>query len=319
MINKMLPLLLACSVFLSGCGIKNQKSDSAIGYYFDTVVTLTGFSAPDVLEDALTECGRYEKLLSRTVEGSDVWNVNHAHGRPVEVSADTIEVLNLAIKISAASGGVFDVTVAPASELWNFKAAEPSVPDAGALAAAAERIDYTKIDISGNKVTLQDGMALDLGGIAKGFIADRIGEYLQRRGVGCAVLNFGGNIVTLGHKPDGSEWSIGIQDPRGETGKYLTEVKISGGAAVTSGTYERGFELGGVRYHHILDTGTGWPVQNGLVSLTVFAGSSALADALSTACFVLGIEKGSILLAEYDAEGIFVTDNYELILTDGVK
>ena len=88
---------------------------------------------------------------------------------------------------------------------------------------------------------------------------------------------------------------------------------------MTSGTYERGFELGGVRYHHILDTGTGWPVQNGLVSLTVFAGSSALADALSTACFVLGIEKGSILLAEYDAEGIFVTDNYELILTDGVK
>ncbi len=317
MINKLLPLLLACSFFLTGCG--NMKSESVVGYYFDTVVTLSGYCTKDILTDALTECGRYEKLLSRTAEGSDVWNINNAHGSQVAVSPHTTEILKLAVNISNASGGAFDVTIAPASELWDFSAAEPSVPDEAALSAAAEKIDYRKIYISGNTVTLPDGMAIDLGGIAKGYIADRIAEYLSGRGVECAVINLGGNIVMVGQKPDGKSWSIGIQDPEGATGNHLTEIKTTGGAAVTSGTYERGFDLDGVRYHHILDTRTGWPIQNGIASLTVFTKSSALADALSTACFALGIEKGSLLLAEYDADGVFVTNNSEMILTDGLK
>lgn len=303
------PLLLLCTLAALSGGCAKQKN-STVGYYFDTVATITAYCSPEILQDVLAECGRYEALLSKTVEGSDVWRINHAKGEAVAVSADTLAILALSIEVSTQSGGAFDVTIAPASALWDFQAAEPTLPDKEALAQAASLVDYTQLSIEGNKVRLPAGRGIDLGGVAKGYIADALAKYLADRGVKSALINLGGNVKVLGEKPGEGPWRIGVQDPGGRTGAYLGALEIPPGwSLVTSGTYERGFTLEGVRYHHLLDPRTGWPMQNGIAGMTILAESSALADALSTACFVLGPEMGLKLAQAYGAEALYITED----------
>ena len=193
-------MLLATFLLCGSCSAeKDLPKLTEVGFYLDTVITLTAYTEnSQVLKDALEECGRYEKLLSRTAEGSDVWRINHAKGQPTEVSEDTVRILQCAQEISEKSGGAFDVTIAPVSTLWNFTQDPPVLPDADELARAALLVDYTRIQLDGNMVTLPEGMMIDLGGIAKGYIADRVKNYLAERGVKNAILSFGGNIVAIG-------------------------------------------------------------------------------------------------------------------------
>ena len=296
-------LAAACLMALcTGCAQEKELPKvSEVGFYLDTVITLTAYTEDgQALKDALEECGRYERLLSRTAEGSDVWKINHAGGQPVEVSEDTLAILRCAQEISRLSDGAFDVTIAPASTLWDFTSGETKLPDSEELERAAELVDYTKLRIDGNLVTLPEGMMIDLGGIAKGYIADRVKAYLEQRGVRHAILSFGGNIVAIGKKPDGEEWKVGIQDIDKPTGEIMLVSRNSGGSTVTSGIYERGFELEGVRYHHILSPEDGMPVQNELASVTIFSENSMEGDALSTTVFVLGPEKGMDLVNAID-------------------
>ena len=311
--------VLACGLSMAGCASAQQKKQTAVGFYLDTVITLTAYvDDAAVLNDALEECGRYERLLSRTVEGSDVWRVNHAQGKPTEVSDDTIAILETARQVSDLSGGSFDVTIAPVSTLWDFTSGAAVVPDADAIAGAAARVDYRKVAIDGNFITLPEGMMIDLGGIAKGYIADAVKGYLAGRGVKSAVLSFGGNIVTIGLKPDGSPWKVGIQDIDRPTGEYMLVAQNFGGSTVTSGIYERGFESGGVYYHHILDPQTGWPVQNELASVTIFSDSSMWGDALATAAFSLGTEAGTKLIEGLDGiEAVFIARDRSASSTSG--
>lgn len=315
-------LLLIGLLLLGGCRAApapEAVKQTVVGFYFDTVITLTAYAPDDsALKAALEECAKYEKRLSKTVEGSDVWNVNHAGGKPVEVSEDTLSILRVAGDIYARSEGAFDVTIAPATALWNFKGDNPALPDAAALAQAAALTDFSKVQIDGNRVMLPAGMQIDLGGVAKGYIADRLIDFLRSRGVEHAVLSLGGNVVTLGDRPDQARWRVGIQDPDKPTGDYMLVATTGEGSVVTSGVYERFFVLDGVRYHHILDTATGWPVQNGLKSVTIFSESSALGDALSTACFALGAEKG-LALAESlpGVEALMITDDRARVQTSG--
>ena len=287
----------------------------------DTVITLKFWSDDNTLADQAHEaCRRYDALLSRTREGSDVWNINHAEGQPVQVSDDTIRILETAVRISELSEGAFDVTVAPASVLWDFHSDEHIGPEADAVEQAAALIDYRKIQIDGNMVTLPAGMMIDLGGIAKGYIADRVKAYLESRGVKHAILSFGGNIVTIGTKQDGSEWKIGIQDIDKPTGDSMLVSRSSGGSTVTSGIYERGFDLDGVRYHHLLSSETGWPVQNELASVTIFSDSSMEGDALSTAAFVLGTEDGMKLIESLNGiEAVFIRRDRTVIYSTGAE
>ena len=312
-------MMLACMLNLTGCASAQQKKQTAIGFYLDTVITLTAYvDDAAVLNDALEECGRYERLLSRTVEGSDVWRINHSGGKPVEVSDDTVILLQTARRVSAYSDGAFDVTIAPVSTMWDFTSGAAVVPDADAIAEAAALVDYTRMDIDGNTVTLPENMMIDLGGIAKGYIADEVKLYLMERGVKSAVLSFGGNIVTIGLKPDGSPWKVGIQDIDKPTGEYMLVSLNFGGSTVTSGIYERGFEADGVYYHHILDPSTGWPVQNELASVTIFSDSSMWGDALATAAFALGPEKGMSLIEELNgAEAVFISRDRSISATSG--
>ena len=297
----------------------DAEKKSVSGFYMDTIITLTAYTDDEeILNDALKECGRYDRLLSRTQEDSDVWRINHAEGKPVTVSDDTITILKTALQVSEMSGGAFDVTIAPASTLWDFTSGAAVLPDADQLKAAAEKVDYTKLSIEGNTVTLPKGMMIDLGGIAKGYAADKVKEYLAGRGVESAILSFGGNIVAIGLKPGSKPWKVGIRDIDGGPADYMLISRNFGGSTVTSGIYERGFDLDGVRYHHLLDAETGWPVQNELASVTIFSESSMLGDALSTAAFVLGTEKGSALIESLDGvEAIFIARDRTVTETSG--
>lgn len=297
--------LLALTLLLP-VGCRREIAHSASFLACDTVVTITAYALQETVNATERVAEDYERLLSKTVEGSDVWRLNHANGEPVEVHPETAALLRLAVEIGEASDGAFDVTIAPASALWDFQTETPALPDPDALAAAVLLVDYRNIRIEGETVTLQNGAQIDLGGIAKGYIADRIAAYLTEQGVSSACINMGGNIVAIGTKPGGEPWSIGVRDPNGTPDQSAAVLKLSDAAVVTSGNYERFFELDGVRCHHILDPETGMPVNNGLASVTIIGTQSAACDALSTACFVLGEERSRPLLDRYGVSAIFL-------------
>lgn len=304
----------------STAALETLPKQTRVGYYLDTVVTLTAYTdRPELLDQALETCGELEAMLSRTIEGSDVWKINHAEGKTVTVSPETAEILRTALEVSRLSGGAFDITVAPVSVLWDFKSGDRTVPDAETIAKAAALVDYRKIRMDGNDVTLPAGMMIDLGGIAKGYIADAVKEKLHRQGIQSAILSFGGNIVAIGLKPGGAEWRVGIQDIDKPTGTTMLVSLNFGGSTVTSGIYERGFEKDGVYYHHILSAADGWPVQNELASVTIFSESSMWGDALATAAFALGTEKGAALIEQIDGtEALFIDRGRAVSGTSGV-
>lgn len=302
--KRKLLMMLCCLLPLLGCTA--EIAHSAAGFACDTVVTVTAYAPQEVVDGTLKVIADCESVLSKTVEGSDIRKLNQAEGASVEVHPETAALLQLAIEIWEKSEGAFDVTIAPASALWDFSADDPELPDPDLLRAAIAHVDTRNIVIDGNTVTLMNGAEIDLGGIAKGFIADRVADYLRDQGVKSACINMGGNVVTVGTKPNGDLWTVGIRDPNGTPDESEEVLKLGEAAVVTSGNYERFFLKDGVRYHHILDPKTGMPVSNGLASVTVIGTRSDLCDALSTACFVLGEEKSRSLLEQYGVRAIFL-------------
>ena len=280
------------------------------GDYFDTFNTITAPASVELLQRAMDECIYYNKLLSKTVPGSDVWRINHNQGKPVEVSDHTRRILEMALEMNRSSDGAFNIAVGPAVALWHFTDGTAVLPDRDQLKAAIARADCSRIVLDGNTVFVPDDVEIDLGGIAKGYICDCVADYLRANGVASALLNFGGNVVTIGNRPDGKPWTIGLQRPSGERGKeFWAAVKSCDNTLVTSGIYERSFTLNGVTYHHILDPRTGWPVQNHILTVTAITKSSLLADAITTALFVLGPEKGLSLAEKYGVSAVYLRDD----------
>jgi thiamine biosynthesis lipoprotein len=289
------------------------------GFYFDTRNTISAYAEPETLNPVMQRCSYYNDLLSKTVPGSDVWKINHAGGEPVQVSAHTLRILQTAASVSAASQGAFNIAIGQAVSLWRFKDQQPRLPDPQALADAVARADYRKIELDGDSVRVPADMQIDLGGIAKGYIADCIADELRDRGVTSALLNFGGNVVTIGGKPDGSAWQVGLQTPAGKRGAdFWAAVPSRDSTVVTSGVYERGFDIDGVRYHHILDPRTGWPIQNGLLTVTACTKSSLLADVLTTAIFVLGAEAGMQLAHQFGVQAVLLFKDGQVTFTSGL-
>lgn len=275
--------------------------------YFDTINFIDAWASEEVLTEAVELCRWYHNLLSKSVETSDVWRLNHAEGEPVEVDEHTAEILRAGMLIYRASGGAFNMTIGAVSSLWNFKAKEPKLPDQEAIDEALTRTNMSRIRLEGRTATVPKGMQVDVGGIAKGYIADKIAEFLREKGVTSALLNFGGNVVSIGTKPDGQPWMVGLQKPDGTIFQdFWAAFPCTDATSVTSGTYERGFTLDGVRYHHLLDPRTGWPVQNEVQTVTLVGKSSLMADGVSTACFVLGPEYGWRLAKAFDMQIVYL-------------
>lgn len=314
-------LLFSFSLCMTGClGLERKEPITKTGFYFNTAVTITVYSEKDaqLLPEAFSLCQHYEKLLSRTIEGSDIWNINLSEEKSVSVSEETIELLNAALFYASLSQGRIDPTVAPLMDLWNFTSGEPGpVPASSDIEVLLPHVDYKNIIIEENTVTLKDSKTqLDLGFLAKGYIADKVRDFLLENGVENAIIDLGGNLVVMGSKPDGSIYKLGIQKPFAPTGEMIYSLSVTDTSLVTSGTYERFFEENGRNYHHILNTSTGYPIENDLLSVSILTDSSLEADALSTTCFVLGLEEGMELIESLpDVEAVFITDDYELHFT----
>lgn len=300
-------LLCFFTVILTGC---SEKENSQTRILCDTAVTVTAQCDEEIINQSFDICAQLEKKLSRTVESSDIWLINNSD-EFVSVGEETLALITRAIEYSEKSGGRFDITVYPVSSLYDFSSSQ--LPEKNEIARALEKVDYKKIEIKDKKVRLKDS-GLDLGGIAKGYIADKMVEFLKEKGVKRGTVNIGGNLYAFGE----GEFKIGIKKPF-ESGIIAT-VKSTENSFVTSGIYERYIEKDGRIYHHIIDTETGYGVENSLASVTVMGKSSADCDALSTALLILGEEEGLLLINETEGyEAVFVKRDGSILLSEGLK
>ena len=312
-------LCLLCS--LTGCTSANKNEQSQIsGIYFDTVIQIQAWGADsDILEQCKDICQSYENKFSTEIPTSEVAQINSAQGQPVTVSDDTIDILKTALYYCQLSGGKFDITVAPVSKLWNFNGEHKgTIPDAAAISEALTHVGYQNIMLDGNTVTLKDPKAqIDLGGIAKGYIADKLKEYLLSQNIEHALINLGGNVLAVGSRYDNQPFTIGIQKPFDKQNEAITQLEITDQSVVSSGSYERYFKKGDTIYHHILDTSTGYPCQNNLYQVTIVSDNSVDGDALSTTCYALGYEEASKLIKQFDGiKAIFITDDYKILTVE---
>lgn len=265
---------------------------------FNTVITLQAFGQPDqvlaAFKAARAQCRVFERLFSRTLAHSDVARINNAHGAHVAISADTADLIEAALSYCEASEGLFDITIGRAVALWNFHDGIIAPPDK--LKAALAHVNWKGVHVThdshGARAYLDDpDAALDLGGIAKGWMADRLTELLEGEGLRDFIVNLGGNVVVRGEKPNGQPWRVGLQDPFVKDG-VVGSVELKNASAVTSGTYERSFTHNGKVYHHILDPKTGYPIDTDAAGVTVITKQSVDAEGYSTTLLALGVERG---------------------------
>jgi FAD:protein FMN transferase len=298
----------------------------SMNHGMNTVMTHRAFGkhAEESLRAVGEEAVRLEELLSYFKPVSEISRINRSAGKKCErLSGDTYEVLSRAIEFSSYCQGLFDVTIGPLVTLWSNSKDTFKPPEESRIKQILPLVDYTNLLLDPLEKTAglkRIGQSIDLGGIGKGYAGDKFLEIFKEHDVSSAFTNIGGNVVTLGVKPDGSPWRVGIQHPRQEN-SLMGLVSVADKAVVTSGDYQRYFiGSNGKRYHHILDPSTGYPAKSGLASVTIVSDSSMAADALSTILFVAGMEKGLELLRRFSgAEAIFVDMDLQVHVTAGLK
>ena len=310
----------------------------------NTAIQITIYDSQDksLLDDCLALCDRYELIFSRTNENSELYKLNHRISDSV-VSNQTIEtqttpyqvngttntwhiseylaaLLSQGLSITRESDGAFDIAIAPLTSLWDFTAEDPKVPDDADIQKVLPLCSSDGVTIDGQDITLpSDDIQFDVGAIAKGYIADRLKDFLVKKGVNSAIINLGGNILCIGSKPDGTPFKVGIQKPFADRNETEAVMDITGKSVVSSGIYERCFKQNGKLYHHILNPKTGYPYDNSLISVTIISDQSVDGDALSTTCFALGLEDGLKFAEKKGVQAVFITEDYELHYTDGFQ
>ena len=344
--------VLVCPMLLfTGCGNITDADTSTTGNQpisissikLNTAVQITIYDSQDkaLLDDCLALCDKYELIFSRTNEKSELYKLNHrkdtsdkdpnADGQttpyPVSGTADTWHIsedlaslLSEGLDITRESDGAFDIAIAPLTSLWDFTAEDPKVPDDAAIQKALPLCSSDGVTIDGQDITLpSDDIQFDVGAIAKGYIADRLKDLLVKKGVKSAIINLGGNVLCIGSKPDGTPFKVGIQKPFADRNETEAVMDITGKSVVSSGIYERCFKQDGKLYHHILNPKTGYPYDNGLISVTIISDQSVDGDALSTTCFALGLDEGLKFAEKKGVQAVFITEDYELHYTNGFQ
>lgn len=323
-LKQLTAVLLSSILLLCGCsGSGNNETLTYTDTLFDTVIQI------QILKDGNQEllkgcehiCKKYDTMFSRTNPESEIYKINNADGKPVEVSADTLSIIKEGIYFSELSNGTFDITIGTVSSLWDFRSEDKIIPSQDTINSSLSHINFRNIQITDNTIQLTDpDTMLDVGALAKGYIADKVKEYLVDNGIEHAIIDLGGNVLVIGSKTDGSDYNIGIQKPFDQTGIPVTSVKISDSSIVTTGIYQRYFEYDDQFYHHILNPDTGYPCDNNLYSVTIITDSSLKADALSTTCFLLGFDKGMELINQLDdTKAVFITNDQELHYSENFR
>ncbi len=318
----LITIILISSALICSCN-DSHKPFQKSGVYFDTIVTVSVYSgsketAEALLNECMDICEHYENMFDEKIPSSDIHKINTSAGSPVKVSSDTISLIETSVGYSILTDGLFDITIDPVSDLWDFHEGGGSIPDATELAEAAALVDYRNISIdkAGNTITLSKG-SIDPGAAAKGYIADIIADHLAGEPIDGAVINIGGDLRLIGSKQDGSMFNIGINDPFTENGIIL-DLYTTDRAVATSGIYERCFTKDGKIYHHILDASTGYPVDTDIESVTVITQTATDADCLCTVLLILGSDKGMELIERTpNTEAIFVLTDGSVLSTSG--
>ncbi|WP_076488522.1 FAD:protein FMN transferase [Alkalispirochaeta americana] len=325
----LLAILLLATPLLWSCSPAASARRSQTEFLLGTAVTITIFEAPNprqALDEAFERTREIQNRMSinqAEYDTTEIMEVNrHAGHRPVAVSPDTFLVIREGLKVGELTGGAFDITIAPLIALWGMGTEAASVPPKEEVLRVQPAIGFSDVVLDTKAETVflpRSGMALDVGGIAKGYAADEGARLLREAGVKHALLDYGGDIVTVGEHPRGTPWRIGLQHPGGQRDQYLGVLSSRDESVVSSGAYERFFEEEGLRYHHIFDPSTGYPSDSGLTSVTVVGPRAIITDALSTAIFVMGLETGLDLMEELPGyEAIIATEDNRIILTPGV-
>jgi thiamine biosynthesis lipoprotein len=321
-------LALMCGAVLlsaSGCGQTAEVTGHKQFFCMDTVMTLEaygdkGSAAVDTATGVITDLA---SELDPQSESSEVYKMNNAGGVPVTVSDDIITMLSTAYKVYGQTDGALDLTVYPLSVLWGFidldNGGAGYVPTQAEIAAVLKKVGFSKVTVSHSTVTMPEGTEISFGSVAKGYTSDAAIASMKNSGVTSAIVSLGGNVQTLGKKPDGTNWNVAVEDPK-DTSSYAGVLSVGQTAVITSGSYERYFEKDGKIYHHIIDPHTGSPADSGLLSVTIVCDSGLMADCLSTALFVLGPEKALDYWRNYGGfQMIMITTDSKILCTSGLK
>ena len=323
-----LSIITFITLIFSSCYKKDDTSKhSKTNLMLGTVCTITTYDGKNpekAIDKAFDRIREIEDKMSINKEGTEVDEINAKAGEEfVKVSDDTFDVIKRGVFYSKASNGKFDISIGPIVKLWNIGTDYARVPSDNEIKEKLPLVDYKDIilDEDGKRVKLnKKGMVIDLGAIAKGYAADEVKKVLTDNGVKHALINLGGNVYALGSNVNGEPWKIGVQNPFDTRGAYFSSVKVKDQTVVTSGIYERYVEKDGKKYHHILDTKTGYPVENSLASVTIVADKSIDADGLSTSVFAMGLDEGKKFVENTPGvDAIFVTKNKEVYITSGLK
>ena len=311
--------MLSALLFLTGCSAESSP-EPVQGTFFamDTMMDFTIYGESGLIDQSESLIASLESLVSVTDTGSELYAINQTGSGTLTGKASSL--MEQALEICRRTGGALDLSIYPIVRAWGFTTGSYQVPDEAEIQALLPLVDYRKIqyDAATGTVTLPEGMEIDLGSVAKGYAGQLAAQMLREHGVQSALLNLGGNVQTVGTKPDGSPWQIGIKDPQGEDAMMVLSVEDQ--AVVTSGGYERYFEQDGQTYWHIMAPSTGHPADSGLISVTIVGDEGVVCDGLSTALFVMGLEKAADLWAQSgDFEAVFVTASGEVYITEGLR
>jgi thiamine biosynthesis lipoprotein len=331
--RKLLPIAALIFVLLSSGFAKPEAERNVTNFVLGTVCSIRvpqggietgrGKEADTAIAKAFARLAQLEAELTVNKEGSQIDAVNAAAGlRPVKVGADAIAILKKGLSYAALSEGAFDPSVGPLVKLWGIGTDHARVPSSAEIATALAHVGWRDVlldETAGTVFLKRRGMALDLGSATKGYAADEVAVILRAGGVKSAVIDLGGNVLVVGAKPDASPWRVGLQNPSADRNTYVGIARLADKTMVTSGIYERFFEQGGVHYHHILDTKTGFPVQNGLTSVTIITAKSFDADGVTTMLFALGREKGMALAKKLGIDVIMLDDKRHVYMTPAVS
>lgn len=321
--------ILLTALLLTGCAEQqaaepvaaadeNAEPNSRTVFAMDTVMELSAYGADDALmEAAEQEILELESRLSVTDAGSEIYALDH--NGLAELSPDTTELMQTALEMCERTDGALDVSIYPVLRAWGFTTGSYQIPTQEEIENLLTQVDYRKVTLENGTASIAQGMEVDLGSVAKGYTGDQVSQLLREGGVTSALLNLGGNVQLVGGKPDGSDWRVAVQDP--ESDGYLGVLSLRDKAAITSGGYERYF-VGddGEVYWHIIDPATGAPARSGLISVTVIGDRGVVCDALSTALFVMGLDKAAEYWRRYgDFEAVFVAEDGSVAITSGLQ
>ena len=322
------------NVLFSSCQkTQSSRTEVALG----TVCTVSIFekTSSTIYDRIFEKINQIENLMNTSIPNSEISKINQNAGiKPVKISSDTFTVLSCAKEIAKLSDGAFEPTIGNLVELWNINAIIndetgsilPQIPSQKEIENALSKTDFNQLVLDKENQTAflkKSGMKLDVGGIAKGYATDCIVKILQTEKVNRALIDLGGNIFAFGYKDEAKQipWKIGIKNPQNPLGNPIEVVECENSSIVTSGIYERFFEYDGEIYHHLLSAKTGFPENNDLLSVSIICNNSMLCDALSTACFILGKEKGSDLIKKINEENSISIPHdfiqYVFVLEDG--